>query len=81
MQLYGGLGCERKLQRRYGDDDGTHLRMNVAEDVGDSFTVEGNRMRREKMSLVRPERFELPTLWFEAKCSIQLSYGRLPEEA
>jgi hypothetical protein len=26
--------------------------------------------------LVRPERFELPTLWFEAKCSIQLSYGR-----
>jgi hypothetical protein len=26
--------------------------------------------------MVRPERFELPTLWFEAKCSIQLSYGR-----
>ena len=26
--------------------------------------------------LVRPERFELPTPWFEAKCSIQLSYGR-----
>ena len=32
------------------------------------------RMRLKK--LVRPERFELPTLWFEAKCSIQLSYGR-----
>ena len=31
-----------------------------------------------KMSMVRPERFELPTLWFEAKCSIQLSYGRVP---
>jgi hypothetical protein len=28
------------------------------------------------MNMVRPERFELPTLWFEAKCSIQLSYGR-----
>jgi hypothetical protein len=28
------------------------------------------------MFMVRPERFELPTLWFEAKCSIQLSYGR-----
>jgi hypothetical protein len=28
--------------------------------------------------MVRPERFELPTLWFEAKCSIQLSYGRTP---
>ena len=26
--------------------------------------------------LVRPERFELPTTWFEARCSIQLSYGR-----
>src|SRR5205807_2584355 len=24
----------------------------------------------------RPERLELPTLWFEARCSIQLSYGR-----
>jgi hypothetical protein len=27
--------------------------------------------------LARPERFELPTLWFEARCSIQLSYGRV----
>ena len=31
---------------------------------------------QRKEFLVRPERFELPTLWFEAKCSIQLSYGR-----
>ncbi len=29
-----------------------------------------------KMLMVRPERFELPTLWFVAKYSIQLSYGR-----
>ena len=30
------------------------------------------------MNLVaRPERFELPTTWFEAKYSIQLSYGRI----
>ena len=28
------------------------------------------------LKLVRPERFELPTPWFEAKCSIQMSYGR-----
>jgi hypothetical protein len=28
--------------------------------------------------MVRPERFELPTLWFEARCSIQLSYGCVP---
>ena len=29
-----------------------------------------------KKSVVRPERFELPTTAFEAQCSIQLSYGR-----
>ena len=29
-----------------------------------------------KEEVVRPERFELPTLWFVAKYSIQLSYGR-----
>ena len=29
--------------------------------------------------VARPERFELPTLWFEARCSIQLSYGRADE--
>ena len=27
--------------------------------------------------LARPERFELPTTWFEARYSIQLSYGRM----
>ena len=26
--------------------------------------------------VARPERFELPTLCFEGRCSIQLSYGR-----
>ena len=29
-----------------------------------------------KGKMVRPERFELPTLCFEGRCSIQLSYGR-----
>jgi hypothetical protein len=28
-------------------------------------------------SLARPERFELPTPWFVAMYSIQLSYGRV----
>ena len=29
--------------------------------------------------MARPERFELPTNWFEASYSIQLSYGRVEE--
>jgi hypothetical protein len=29
--------------------------------------------------LVRPERFERPTVGFEVRCSIQLSYGRTQE--
>ena len=30
--------------------------------------------------MVRPERVELPTFWFVAKRSIQLSYGRIAGE-
>ncbi len=30
--------------------------------------------------LARPERFELPTNWFEASYSIQLSYGRVIDQ-
>ncbi len=32
------------------------------------------------VKLARPERFELPTNWFEASYSIQLSYGRVDGE-
>src|SRR5690349_822922 len=32
--------------------------------------------RKNSKKMARPERLELPTLWFEARCSIQLSYGR-----
>ena len=31
---------------------------------------------RPVFKVVRPERLELPTPWFEARYSIQLSYGR-----
>ena len=31
--------------------------------------------------LARPERFELPTTWFVARYSIQLSYGRVSGDA
>ena len=31
--------------------------------------------------MVRPERFERPTYWFVASCSIQLSYGRTDSRA
>jgi hypothetical protein len=33
--------------------------------------------RRKLLILARPERFELPTAWFVARYSIQLSYGRV----
>jgi hypothetical protein len=32
-----------------------------------------------QLDLARPERFELPTPWFVARYSIQLSYGRARE--
>ncbi len=42
----------------------------------------GNAKKNSRQSLLfgvmaRPERFELPTAWFVARYSIQLSYGRV----
>ena len=37
--------------------------------------------RKSLKRVARPERVELPTFWFVARRSIQLSYGRIPFEA
>ena len=38
-----------------------------------------NKHAEPLFDLARPERFELPTAWFVARYSIQLSYGRILE--
>jgi hypothetical protein len=40
-------------------------------------TRANKKKQEETRELARPERFELPTNWFEASYSIQLSYGRV----
>jgi hypothetical protein len=41
------------------------------------FVTQENAANRITIGVARPERFELPTLCFEGRCSIQLSYGRV----
>ena len=41
------------------------------------MTVDEDERSEVKMAMARSERFELPTLGFEVRCSIQLSYERV----
>ena len=41
--------------------------------------VQSRKKHKSRNEMVRPERFELPTYWFVASRSIQLSYGRMSE--
>ena len=40
------------------------------------YAMPGRRTFPARRGVARPERFELPTAWFVARYSIQLSYGR-----
>jgi hypothetical protein len=42
-------------------------------------TLKTRKELEKKGMLARPERFELPTSWFVARHSIQLSYGRVAD--
>ena len=59
--------------------DGYHRRNCVIEircGIRNEFRTNKSK-QEETRELARPERFELPTNWFEASYSIQLSYGRV----
>ena len=43
-------------------------------------SIKAYGLRKPLTQLARPERFELPTFWFVARHSIQLSYGRVFSE-
>lgn len=58
-----------KVRRGKWICEGNGLSRNVGEENGEEEN-EGEENEEEKM---RPERFELPAFWFEAKRSIQLS--------
>ena len=51
---------------------------NLVSEVQPLFSVKKTGLQMiAKKEVARPERFELPTNWFEASYSIQLSYRRL----
>jgi hypothetical protein len=82
FRFTGRMVCNNSLK-------GCTLRCSVTRNTVDVSIGGGNQVRLKRESdnhfetviglngLARPERFELPTPWFEARYSIQLSYGRV----
>ncbi len=54
----------------------TELRARGTQSIYCLILLHFQRRMLETCRVVRPERFELPTAWFVARYSIQLSYGR-----
>ncbi len=70
--MFMGKGCKqhRALSATYGRGCETRTR--------GLLLPKQARYQLRQSPLVRPEGFEPPTLWSEAKCSNPLSYGRKP---
>jgi hypothetical protein len=67
-----GEGCVPRAFHSRTDKTRSVTRMDVAEESARWLTLRSH----STAILARPERFELPTSWFVARHSIQLSYGR-----
>ena len=79
------LGAEGKIFRLIGSTPGMERRPTERREDNPGVTPQkkqkGLHFCKPLFYLVRPERFELPTPWFVAKYSIQLSYGRFAKAA
>ena len=69
------LGAGAALERSQANRENLANRMPKPYEFPTSGLI-GRARECKYFGLARPERFELPTPWFVARYSIQLSYGR-----